>query len=67
MGFGIEIHPLDLEAEIIGKKQPWRHIGIVVHAGEHDFITGSEPLAKAAREMEREARHVLPEDDLARR
>src|SRR5437660_8164253 len=39
----------------------------MVHTGEHDLIAGPESLAEAAREMEREACHVLPEHDLARR
>jgi len=41
-----------------------RHIGVMVHARQDDLVALLEFLAEASREMERQARHVLPEHDL---
>ncbi len=67
VGLGIEIHPAHHKAQVFRQQQPGRHIGIVVHARQHDFVARLETPAEAARHVEGQARHVLAEHDFGGR
>ena len=64
VGARVEVHPAHRQAKVLGQQQPGRHIGVVVHARQHDLVALAELAAQAARHVEGERRHVLPEDDL---
>ncbi len=38
VGAGVEVHPAHRQAKVLGQQQPGRHIGVVVHARQHDLV-----------------------------
>jgi len=60
----VDVHPAHGQIDILGDAQPGHHVGVVVHAGEHDLVAGRQRFAQRAAEREAERRHVGAEDDL---
>ena len=61
--FVAKVGPSDRKAAIFGHEQPRGDVGVVIEAGEEDFVAGLEFAAKGARDGEGKRRHVGAEDD----
>ncbi len=49
---------------LLGDGEPWRDVGVVIHARDDDLVAGPELAAKGAAHGEGQRRHVRAERDL---
>ena len=56
----------DDDAEVLGEREPWRDVGVVVEPGADDLVARFQRASERAGEQEVERGHARPEGDLVR-
>ena len=60
----VEVEPADRGTAVRGREDPRRDVRVVVEARHDDLVPGLPVAREAPRHLERQRRHVRPEDDL---